>query len=384
MDYQKRALEVHEELKGKLSVHSKIKLLSKDDLSIAYTPGVAQPCLEIAKNPEDVYKYTIKGNTVAVISDGSAVLGLGNIGARAAIPVMEGKALLLKELAGIDAFPICLESQDVATTIQTIRNIAPVFGGINLEDFKAPECFVIEDALQDLGIPVMHDDQHGSAVVVLAAVINAMKATGRTLSDCRIVVLGAGAAGTASMKLLYRYAKPEIIAVDSKGILSKDRQDLNEEKKKLLAFTNPENESGNLSDAVRGADIFIGVSIASLVSFDMVKSMEKDPIIIAMANPVPEIMPDIAKSAGASIVATGRSDFPNQVNNSLAFPGIFRGALDARATRITEEMKIAAAEALASLVPNPNADRIIPYALDKNVAVTVAKAVKEAWEKNKG
>lgn len=379
MPIQEDSLKLHETLKGKLEIKSKVQLNTRQDLSLAYTPGVAEPCTRIAKNKEEVYKYTIKGNTVAVISDGSAVLGLGNIGAEAALPVMEGKSILFKEFAGIDAFPICLASQDVKTNIQTIKNLAPVFGGINLEDFKAPECFEIESSLQDLGIPVMHDDQHGTAIVVLAALINALKVRGSKKEQVKIVLNGAGAAGTAITKLILRYGFKDITLCDTKGTIYSDREELNLSKEEIARITNPQNIKGSLSDALRGADIFIGVSKGNLLTPLHIQSMAHQPVIFAMANPLPEIMPDEAKSAGAFIVATGRSDFPNQVNNVLAFPGVFRGALDIRATKITENMKLAAAEALANCVSSPNPEHILPDPLDKSVVPAVAEAVKKAW-----
>jgi len=387
MGTQEESLALHEKLKGKLEVKSKIALRTKQDLSLAYTPGVAEPCRFIARNKDDVYKYTIKGNCVAVISDGSAVLGLGNIGPEAGLPVMEGKAALFKEFANIDAFPICLKKQDIKTTIETVRNISPVFGGINLEDFKAPECFEIEAGLQDLGIPVMHDDQHGTAVVVLAALINALKVVNKDAKSAKVVLSGAGAAGTAITKLLIKYGfrAENFCMCDTKGIIYEGRADLvmNKSKEELAKITNKLKKKGTLSEAMAGADIFIGVSAKGLVSKEMVKSMAKNPIVMAMANPDPEIMPDEAKEAGAKVVATGRSDFPNQVNNVLAFPGIFRGALDVRATRITDEMKLAAAKALASIVLTPTAEEILPCPINKDVVPVVAEAVKEAWKKHK-
>lgn len=382
MNIQEESLELHEKLKGKLEIKSKMPLKNKKDMSLAYTPGVAEPCRYIAKNKEDVYKYTFKGNSVAVISDGSAVLGLGNIGAEAALPVMEGKAILFKEFANIDAFPICLESQDVQKNIETIKNIAPVFGGINLEDFKAPQCFEIEANLQDLGIPVMHDDQHGTAIVVLAGLINALKVVNKKIENVKIVFSGAGAAGIAVTKMLLNYGATNIILCDTKGTLYEGREGLNKYKEEISLVTNKEKLKGSLSDAMVNADVFIGVSVKGLVSKDMVSSMAKDAIVMAMANPDPEIMPDDAKEAGAKIIATGRSDFPNQVNNVLGFPGVFRGALDARAKRITEEMKLAAAEALASVIENPTPDEILPYATNKEIVPKVSKAVREAWENN--
>jgi len=376
MNTQEKSLKLHEELKGKLEVKSKLPLKTREDLSLAYTPGVAEPCRYIYKNKEDVYKYTFKGNTVAVISDGSSVLGLGNIGAEASLPVMEGKSVLFKEFGNIDAFPICLSTQDPKKIIETVKNIAPVFGGINLEDIKAPECFEIEEALQDLGIPVMHDDQHGTAVVVLAALINSLKITKK--SNPKIVINGAGAAGIAVAKLLLSYNLKNIILCDSQGVVYLGRDNLNKYKEEVVKKANEHNIKGSLSDALKNSDVFIGVSKANLVSKEMVESMNPHPIIMAMANPDPEILPDVAKSGGASIIATGRSDYPNQVNNVLAFPGIFRGALDIRAKKITEKMKIAAAEALAnSIIPTPEA--ILPYALDKSVVPNVAEAVKKAY-----
>ena len=372
---------MHEKLKGKLEIKSKVPLESKKDLSLAYTPGVAEPCRYISKNKDDVYKYTPKGNMVAVVSDGSAVLGLGNIGAEASFPVMEGKSVLFKGFADIDAFPIVLDKQDVEKTIETVRNISPGFGGINLEDIKAPECFEIEKRLQDLGIPVMHDDQHGTAVVVLAGLINSLKLIGKNKEDCRVVFTGVGAAGIAVAKIMMKYGfKGEnIVMCDSKGIIFDGREDLNEYKQEMAGVTNLDKLQGSLEEAVKGRDIFIGVSVKDALSKDMVKTMNDKPVIFAMSNPDPEILPDDAKEAGAFIIATGRSDFPNQVNNVLAFPGIFRGALDIRATRITDEMKVAAAEALASVIENPSVDEIIPYALDKSVVPKIAEAVKKAY-----
>ena len=380
MDYNKESLILHKKNKGKLEIKSKVEIRNKDDLSLAYSPGVAEPCKEIAKDKELVYKYTPKGNMVAVISDGSSVLGLGNIGAEAAIPVMEGKAILFKEFAKVDAFPICLASQDLEENIKTIKNIAPVFGGINLEDIKAPECFIIEERLQDLGIPVMHDDQHGTAIVVLAALINALKIAKKDISEVTIVTLGAGAAGLAICNLLLSYGAKHITICDSRGIIYEGREDLNEYKAKIAKVTNLEKKQGTLADAMKDKDVFIGVTKGNLVNQNMVRSMNKDPIIFAMANPNPEIMPNLAKEAGALVVATGRSDFPNQVNNVLAFPGIFRGALDVKATRITEAMKLAAAEALANHIENPTAENIIPNPLDRSTAPKVAKAVADAWK----
>ncbi len=384
MDYQQESLKLHERYRGKLEIKSKLPpLSSRDDLSLAYTPGVAEPCRYIARNKEDIYKYTFKGNTVAVVTNGTAVLGLGNIGPEAALPVMEGKCVLFKEFANIDAFPICIASENPAEVIATVRLIATVFGGINLEDIKAPECFAIEAGLQDLGIPVMHDDQHGTAVVVTAGIINALKVVGKKFEDVRAVMNGAGAAGMAVTKLLMRYGVrgENVIMCDSKGIIFEGREDLNDTKKEVAALTNRNKKQGTLADAVHNADVFIGVSVKDALTPEMVKTMAQGAIIFAMANPDPEILPDAAKAAGAAVVATGRSDFPNQVNNVLGFPGIFRGALDVRATRITEDMKLAAAEALAATIQNPTADEILPYALDKSVVPTIATAVRVAWQK---
>lgn len=374
--YDEQALQKHKELKGKIGITLKDTLDSKDKLSTYYTPGVAAVSSHVAEHPEEARDYTWLNNNVAVISDGSAVLGLGDIGPYGALPVMEGKAMLFKHFADIDAFPLVLDVHTADEIVETVKALAPSFGGINLEDIAAPICFEVEERLKaELNIPVFHDDQHGTAVVVLAGLINAAKVTGRNLHDCRIVCVGAGAAGTAIMKLLDLYAQPEILAVDSKGIVSSSRDDLNSEKKKLLDFSNPNNVSGTLADALTGADIFIGVSKAGLLTQDMVKTMAKDPIIFAMANPDPEIMPDDAKAAGVAVMATGRSDFPNQVNNALAFPGIFRGALDNRVTKITDQHKIAAAEVIASLVENPSADNIIPPVLDDRLVPEIAKVI---------
>lgn len=376
MDYKKLALEKHKELRGKISVELKDALDSQEKLSTYYTPGVAAVSSHVAEHPEEARDYTWLNNSVAVISDGSAVLGLGDIGPYGALPVMEGKAMLFKHFAGIDAVPIILDVHTADEIVAAVTAIAPSFGGINLEDIAAPICFEVEDRVkQALSIPVMHDDQHGTAIVVLAGLINAMKITGRELKSCRVVVVGAGAAGTAIMKLLNTYAGPEILAVDSKGIISSGRDDLNDDKKKLLEFTNKEDIGGSLEDALSGADIFIGVSKAGLLTADMVKTMAKDPIIFAMANPTPEIMPDVAKAAGAAIMATGRSDFPNQVNNALAFPGIFRGALDNRVNKITDKHKIAAAEVIASLVEKPSPEQIIPSVLDDRLVPSIAAVV---------
>ena len=388
-DTEKKSLTVHEQLRGKIGTFNKIKVQNKEDLSLVYTPGVAAPCLAIAKDESLTNQLTLKGNSVAVVSDGSAVLGLGNIGPRASLPVMEGKALLFKEYADINAWPLCLETQDTEEMIATIRNIAPVFGGINLEDISAPRCFEVEERLQDLGIPVFHDDQHGTAIVLLAALINACRVTGREMSSLKVVINGAGAAGTAIAKLLRCMGQEpgvcssvrELIVCDSKGAIHQDRGDLNEMKQSLAAFTNQAGQSGTLSEVLVGADVFVGVSKGNILQSAHVQSMNKDPIIFAMANPAPEIMPDIAKEAGAAVVGTGRSDFPNQVNNVLAFPGIFRGALDIGATQITEAMKIAAASALADSVKSPTAEEILPSPLDRSVAPLVAKAVAEAFTK---
>ena len=381
MNYNEEAIKKHLEWKGKIEIKSRVQLNNKDDLSIAYTPGVAEPCRRIHENTDDVFKYTRKGNLVAIVTDGTAVLGLGDIGPEAGMPVMEGKAILFKEFGDVDAFPICLATKDVDEIVETVCNIAPTFGGINLEDISAPRCFEIEERLiEKLDIPVFHDDQHGTAIVTLAALINANKITGRKFENLKIVMNGAGSAGIAITKLLQLAGAKNVLLVDSKGIISKSRDNLNDIKIKMLESTNPENLNGGLADAVRDADIFIGVSKAGLLSQEMVKSMAKDPIILAMANPVPEIMPEEAKAAGARIVGTGRSDFPNQVNNVLGFPGIFRGALDVRARRIDDSMKIAAAEALAGCVTDDELceEFIIPNPLDKSVGKKVAAAVANA------
>lgn len=369
--------EYHSKSKGKIKIETSSPIENTEDLSLAYTPGVAEISKAIAENPEKVYEYTIKSHTVAIVSDGSAVLGLGNIGAKAAIPVMEGKAALFKTFAGIDAFPICIESQTPSEIISIVKNISPIFGGINLEDISAPRCFEIEESLQNLGIPVMHDDQHGTAVVVLAGLINAAKVTNKRLGNLIVVVNGSGAAGTAIAKLLSQKVK-SVIVVDSRGIICSSRKDLNPFKRHLTEITNKENISGNLTAAMKGADVFIGVSKANLLTSDDISLMANDPIIFALANPIPEISPDEAKKGGARIVATGRSDMPNQVNNSLAFPGIFKGALEIRATKITESMKLAAAEALASMVDEPSVEMIVPKPFDPGIAEAVAKAVKKA------
>lgn len=380
MTTNEKALMLHEQWNGKIETTAKSKVNSREDLAIAYTPGVAEPCKVIAKDKEAAYKYTIKSNTVAVVSDGSAVLGLGNIGAEAAMPVMEGKAVLFKEFGGVNAFPICLATQDTEEIIKTVVNIAPAFGGINLEDISAPRCFEIEERLKELlDIPVFHDDQHGTAIVVLAGIINALKVTGKKKEDCKVVVNGAGSAGVAITKLLLRYGFINVIMCDKAGIINKNTPDLNWMQEEMSRQTNPNQETGSLADALKNADIFIGVSAPGIVSTEMVASMNKDSILFAMANPVPEIMPDAAKSAGARVVGTGRSDFPNQVNNVVAFPGIFKGALEGRATQITEEMKLAAAHAIAGLVADEdlNDENILPEPFDPRVAEVVSKAVKD-------
>ena len=384
MTINEKALELHEKWNGKLDTVSKVQVKTREDLALAYTPGVAEPCKVIAKDPEAAYRYTIKSNTVAVVSDGSAVLGLGNIGPLAAMPVMEGKAVLFKEFGGINAFPICLDTQDTEEIIETVVRIAPAFGGINLEDISAPRCFEIEERLKKrLNIPVFHDDQHGTAIVVLAGIINALKVTGKKKEDCRVVVNGAGSAGVAITKLLLNYGFPHITMCDKTGMLCKGMDGLNWMQEKMVEVTNLEHKTGTLADALKGADIFVGVSAPGIVSQEMVASMNKDSILFAMANPVPEIMPDLAKAAGARVVGTGRSDFPNQVNNVLIFPGIFRGALEGRATAITEEMKLAAANAIAALVDDSELsdENILPAAFDPRVADAVSKAVKEHIKK---
>jgi NADP-dependent malic enzyme len=379
MTTNEKALLMHEKWNGKLETVSKTPVKTREDLAIAYTPGVAEPCKVIAQDKEAAYKYTMKANTVAVVSDGSAVLGLGNIGPYAAMPVMEGKAVLFKEFGNVNAVPICLDTQDTEEIIKAVTYLAPGFGGINLEDISAPRCFEIEERLKEiLDIPVFHDDQHGTAIVVLAGVINALKVVGKKKEDCRVVVNGAGSAGVAITKLLLTYGFPNIIMCDKVGIVSKDTEGLNWMQKKMTEVTNLNNETGSLADALKGADIFIGVSAPNIVTPKMVASMNRDSILFAMANPIPEIMPDVAKAAGARVVGTGRSDFPNQVNNVVAFPGIFKGALEGRATQITEEMKLAAAEAIAGLVPADKLsdDNIMPEAFDPQVAEVVANAVK--------
>ena len=379
MTTNEKALLLHEEWNGKIETVSKSPIKTREALALAYTPGVAQPCKVIAEDKEAAYRYTIKANTVAVVSDGSAVLGLGNIGPYAAMPVMEGKAALFKEFGGVNAFPICLDTQDTEEIIRTVAAIAPAFGGINLEDISAPRCFEIEERLKEmLDIPVFHDDQHGTAIVVLAGVINALRVTGRKKEDCHIVVNGAGSAGIAITKLLLSYGFPDIILCDKSGILSKTSSDLNWMQKNMMEVTNLAGRTGSLADALQGADIFIGVSASNIVTEEMVASMNHDAILFAMANPVPEIMPDLAKKAGAKVVGTGRSDFPNQINNVVAFPGIFKGTLEGRAVQITEEMKLAAATAIADLVPDNelHEDNIMPQPFDPRVAQLVSEAVK--------
>ena len=384
MTNAEKALQLHEEWNGKFETTPKMKIQTREDLALAYTPGVAEPCKVIAKDKEAAYKYTIKSNTIAVVSDGSAVLGLGNIGAHAAMPVMEGKAVLFEEFGNVNAVPVCLDTQDTEEIIKTVVNIAPAFGGINLEDISAPRCFEIETRLKELlDIPVFHDDQHGTAIVVLAGIINGLKVTGKTKEDCQVVVNGAGSAGIAITKLLLTYGFKHVTMCDKSGILSKASEGLNWMQQSMMEVTNLENKTGSLADALRGADIFVGVSAPNIVTADMVKTMNKDAIIFAMANPVPEIMPDVAKAAGAKVVGTGRSDFPNQVNNVIAFPGIFKGALEGRARQITEDMKLAAALAIANLVPDDEVSdvNILPEAFDPRVADVVSKAVIDHIEK---
>lgn len=378
------SVRVHRKMGGKLGTYSKVPVLTSHDLSIAYTPGVAQVSLDVHRHPKQAFELTLKKNSLAVISDGSKVLGLGNLGALGAIPVMEGKCVLFKELGGIDAFPICLDTQDEKEIIQTIRNIAPVFGAINLEDFTAPKCFHIEAALQDLGIPVFHDDQHGTAIVVYAGLLNAAKVVKKPFSELRVCINGAGAAGNAIAKMLLGKNVPhgfprvkEVILCDTHGAIYSGRKNLDAEKAHLATYTNPRSVKGTLRDAIRDMDVFVGVSVAGALSPEYISEMSSKPIIFAMANPTPEIMPDVAKKAGAAIVATGRSDFPNQVNNALAFPGIFRGAMDARATRITEGMKMAAAQALASMVKKPSREKILPLLSDRRISKVIAAAVKK-------
>lgn len=382
MDQKEKAIQMHKEWNGKLETVSKTPVKTSEDLAIAYTPGVAEPCRLIADNPSLAYTYTIKSNTVAVISDGSAVLGLGNIGPYAAMPVMEGKCVLFKEFAGVNAMPICLDTQDTEEIIRTVKNIAPCFGGINLEDISAPRCFEIESRLNEmLDIPVFHDDQHGTAIVVLAGIINSLKITNKKKENCRVVVNGAGSAGIAITKLLLSYGFADVTMCDLHGIIGKDTKDLNWMQQEMVRVTNRSNVSGTLADAMKSADIFIGVSAPNIVTPKMAASMNKDSILFAMANPVPEIMPDVAKAAGVRIVGTGRSDFPNQVNNVAAFPGIFKGALECRAKQITEEMKLAAAKAIAGLVSDEELsdEHIMPQAFDPRMAQAVSSAVKNHY-----
>ena len=380
MDLKEKALLLHKEWNGKITTTPKCQVKSREDLALAYTPGVAEPCKVIAEDKEAAYTYTIKSNTVAVVSDGSAVLGLGNIGPEAAMPVMEGKAVLFKEFGGVNAFPICLDTQDTDEIVQTVINIAPAFGGINLEDISAPRCFEIEERLKKaLNIPVFHDDQHGTAIVVLAGIMNGLKVVNKKKEDCHVVVNGAGSAGVAITKLLLRFGFPDVVMCDKSGILSKESADLNWMQKDMMEVTNLTGKTGTLADALKGADIFVGVSAPNIVTPEMVASMNRDAILFAMANPVPEIMPDVAKKAGARVVGTGRSDFPNQVNNVVAFPGIFKGALEGRASQITEEMKLAASYAIAGLVADEdlNEDNILPEAFDPRVAEVVSRAIKD-------
>jgi len=384
-DFDAESLALHEKVHGKLAVASKVPLATRHDLSLAYTPGVADVCLAIADDPSRARQLTIKGNTVAVVSDGSAILGIGNLGPLAALPVMEGKAILFKEFAGVDAFPICLDTQDTDAIVAAVRAIAPVFGGVNLEDISAPRCFEIESRLSDLGIPVFHDDQHGTAIVVLAALLSALRVTNKDLGACRVVFNGSGASAVGCARLILSAAEramlpapADLVMCDSKGIIHLDRTDLNEAKRELANRGNRGKMKGQLADAMRGADVFIGLSQANTVTADMVRSMAKDPVVFAMANPTPEIMPDVALAAGAAVVGSGRSDLPNQINNVLAFPGIFRGALDAGARTISDEMKIEAARALADYVKHPTADHILPDPLDRDVAYVVARAVAAA------
>ena len=384
MTNAEKALALHEEWKGKFETTPKMSITTREDLALAYTPGVAEPCKVIAKDKDAAYTYTIKSNTIAVVSDGSAVLGLGNIGAYAAMPVMEGKAVLFKSFGGVNAVPICLDTQDTEEIIKTVVNIAPAFVGINLEDISAPRCFEIEERLKKiLDIPVFHDDQHGTAIVVLAGIINGLKVTGKNKEDCKVVVNGAGSAGVAITKLLLTYGFKNITMCDKSGILSKTSEGLNWMQKSMMDVTNLEGKTGTLADALKGADVFVGVSAPNIVTPEMVASMNKDSILFAMANPVPEIMPDVAKAAGARVVGTGRSDFPNQVNNVIAFPGIFKGALEGRAKQITEDMKLAAALAIANLIPDSELSdtNILPEAFDPKVTDAVCKAVMDHIEK---
>jgi len=379
MTLREDALEFHRKSRGKIAIKSKVPCRTREDLSLAYTPGVAEPCREIERDPELIYDYTSKGNLVAVVTDGTAVLGLGDIGAAAAMPVMEGKAILFKEFADVDAFPICIDSKDPSEIVEVTKRISTVFGGINLEDISAPRCFEIEDRLKrELDIPIFHDDQHGTAVVTAAALINALKVVAKGFEDVRVVTSGAGAAGVAVSKFLMSFGVKDLILCDSRGIVHEGRSDLNPSKMEMAKITNPNGKTGSLADALEGADVFVGVSAPGIVTEEMVEAMAKDSIVFAMANPVPEIMPDLARRAGATVVATGRSDFPNQVNNVLGFPGIFRGALDVRARDINDEMKIAAARAIATLAEPVSADRIIPSPFDRRVVPKVAEAVARA------
>ena len=380
MDYGAEAIIRHRASRGKVSIAPKMKVETAEDLSIAYTPGVAAVSLAIAADKAESYALTNRGNTVAIVTDGSAVLGLGNVGPEAAMAVMEGKSILFKGLADIDAFPICLATQNNQSIIETVKNLVPTFGGINLEDIAAPRCFEIEEALQDLGIPVFHDDQHGTAIVMLASVINSLQVVGKRLGEVKVVFSGAGAGGIASAKLLHEYGARNIVLVDSQGIIHRGRTGLTAIKTEMLEITNPDNDTGGLAQALAGADVFLGLSVGDAVTQEMVRSMAPGAIVFAAANPTPEIMPGLASEAGAAVVGTGRSDFPNQINNSLAFPGVFRGALDVRATRITNRMKVAAAEALAGLIEEPTTERVIPWTLDPAVVPAVAQAVGRAWQ----
>ena len=379
MDYNSEAIRRHRESRGKISIASKMTVETADDLSVAYTPGVAAVSMAIFNDKSESYNLTNRANMVAVVSDGSAVLGLGNVGPEAAMPVMEGKSILFKGLADIDAIPICLGTQEAVEIIQTVRYLAPTFGGINFEDIAAPRCFEIEDSLQDLGIPVFHDDQHGTSIAVLAAIINAIELTGKKIADAKFVFCGAGAGGIASTKLLLDHGAKNVIMVDSTGIIDRSRTDLTPVKTSMLDTTNPDNLKGSLADAMRGADVFVGLAVADTVTPQMVSSMANDSIVFAMANPIPEIMPDLALAAGAAVVGTGRSDFPNQINNSLVFPGIFRGALDFKATRIPTSMKLSAAKALAALITEPTSECVLPYSLDRKVSQAVSQATAAAW-----
>ena len=380
MNYDEMAMELHARHRGKLGVHSKVELNTIDDMSTAYTPGVAAVCREIARDPGRAYDLTIKGNSVAVVSDGSAVLGLGDIGAEGSMPVMEGKALLFKELADIDAVPICIDAHEANEIIDIVRAISPTFGGINLEDIAAPKCFEVEEGLQDLGIPVFHDDQHGTAVVVLAAMVNALRVVNKEFSDVKVAFSGAGASGIACCKILQVMGVENIILVDTRGIIYEGRDNLTPAKEEIALTTNPEGIKGDIHDALKGADVFVGLSIANLLTADDIRAMSSDPVVLPMANPDPEILPDEAFRGGAAVVGTGRSDLPNQINNVLAFPGILRGALDVRAERITTQMKVAAGFAISDLIPEPTPDEIIPYALNTDVVPAVANAVADAWK----